>query len=145
MKVSIKGVVIGAIVDIVLSVVFGLPFALYAMSMLDRSQTVGPHGSELVAAAIRRNIPLYAGQLLVGLGCSVLGGYIAAGIAKREELLNGGLSSFLCVGLGIFVVATGKNTDPLFVQVLMLVASPAMALLGGDLRRRQRERTTVQA
>ena len=59
---------------------------------------------------------------------------------KHDELLNGGLSSFLCVAFGIYTMASGKDSNALWVQVLMLLASPALALIGGDLMRRQRQR-----
>ncbi len=39
MRVSIKGVLIGGIVDVVTSVVLGMPFAIYAMSRIDVSHT----------------------------------------------------------------------------------------------------------
>jgi len=71
--------------------------------------------------------------------CSVLGGYIAARLAKHDELLNGLLSSFLCVSLAVYTIASGKDTNTLWVQIFLLVASPAFALLGGDLMRRQRQ------
>jgi hypothetical protein len=44
-KVSVKGVLIGGIVDIVTSVVLGLPFALYAMLKVDLSHT--PNAQEI--------------------------------------------------------------------------------------------------
>jgi uncharacterized membrane protein YfcA len=137
-KVSVKGVLIGGIVDVVASVVLGLPFAIFAMSQVDLSSTPTAQASTAVTAAIHGNVPLYVGQLLVGLACSVLGGYVAAWLAKHDESLNGGLSSLLCVALGIYTVATGKDSNPHWLQILLLVASPLMALLGGDLMRRLR-------
>jgi uncharacterized membrane protein YfcA len=110
-KVSVKGVLIGGIVDIVTSVVLGLPFALYAMLKVDLSHTPNAQASAAVTAAIHANVPLYVAQLLVGLACSVLGGYVAAWLAKHDELLNGGLSSVLCVAGGIYVLATGKDVS----------------------------------
>jgi len=41
-RVSVKGVLIGGVVDVVSSVVLGLPFAFYAMSKIDLSQTRVP-------------------------------------------------------------------------------------------------------
>ena len=139
-KVSVKGVLIGGIVDIVTSVVLGLPFALYAMLKVDLSHTPNAQASAAVTAAIHGNVPLYVAQLLVGLACSVLGGYVAAWLAKHDELLNGGLSSVLCVVGGIYVLATGKDSNPHWLQALLLVASPLLAILGGDLMRRLRLR-----
>ncbi len=138
--VSFKGVIIGGIVDVVASVVLGLPFAIYTVSKLDLPSIPKSQVGATVTAAFHANVPLYAGQLLVGLACSVLGGYVAAWLAKRHELLNGVLSSFLCVLLGIYVLASGQDSNPRWLQLLLLVASPALALLGGELMRRQRQR-----
>jgi hypothetical protein len=144
-RLSVKGVLIGSIVDVVASVVLGLPFAIYAMSKVDLSHMPRAQTSAAVTAVVHGNVPLYLGQLLTGLACSVLGGYVAAWLAKHDELLNGGLSSFLCVALGIYTMASGKDSNALWVQILMLLASPVLALIGGDLmlRKRQRRALTV--
>jgi hypothetical protein len=84
-KVSVKGVLIGGIVDVVTSVVLGLPFAIYAISKVDLSNTPGTQASAAVTAVIHGNVLLYVGQLLVGRACSVLGGYVAAWLAKHDE------------------------------------------------------------
>ena len=143
--VSIKGVILGGIVDVFTSVVLSLPFAIYATSKVNLSHAESAHASITVTAAIRSNVPLYWGQLLVGLACSVLGGYVAAWLAKHDELLNGGLSSFLCVGLGIYTMASGKDSDAMWVQILMLIASPILALIGGILMRLQRRKSTMHS
>jgi len=44
---------------------------------------------------------------------SVLGGYVSARIAKHDELLNGALSSILCVGGGTYAVISGSAADDL--------------------------------
>ena len=44
-KVSVKGVLVGGIVDVVTSVVLGLPFALYAMLKVDLSHTPNAQAS----------------------------------------------------------------------------------------------------
>jgi hypothetical protein len=138
MKISIFGVLVGGVVDVVASVLGGLPFALYSTFKLDPSQRIGPHASGAVSAAIHANLPLYSAELAVGLLCSILGGYVAASISKRHERLNGTLSCYLCVGMGIVVMFLGLERDPRWIQFLMLVASPALAFIGGDLRLRQR-------
>jgi hypothetical protein len=144
-RVSIKGVLIGGIVDVVTSVVLGLPFAIYAMSKVDLSNVPSTQASAAVTAAIHGKPPLYVGQLLVGLACSMLGGYVAAWLAKHDELLNAGLSSFLCVVLGIYTIALGKDSSALWVQLLLLLANPTLALIGGILMRQQRRRSTMHS
>ena len=137
-KISIKGVLIGGIVDVVASVVLDFPFALYTLSKAEYPRTPKDQIATRMTAALHGNLPLYVAQLVVGLACSVLGGYIAARLAKHDELLNGLLSSFLCVALGVYTMASGTDTNALWVQMFLLVASPACALFGGVLMRRQR-------
>jgi hypothetical protein len=144
-KVSVKGVLVGGVVDVVTSVVLSLPFALYTVLKLDLSNTPKDRVESTVSAAIHGNVSLYVAQLLVGLACSMLGGYVAAWLAKHDELLNGGLSSFLCVALSIYTMASGKDSNALWVQILMLLASPVLAVIGGDLMRRQRQRYASMA
>lgn len=122
----------------VASVVLGLPFALYAMLKVDLSHTPNAQASSEVTAAIHPNVPPYVAQILVGLVCSVLSGYVAAWLAKHDELMNGGLSSVLCVELSIYTISTGKDSNPHWLQFLLLMASPLLTLLGGDLMRRLR-------
>jgi len=85
------------------------------------------HGSPLICSF----------QLLIGFLCSVFGGYVAAWIAKHDELLNGALSSFLCVLLGIATVTLAKDFSPIATKTLLIVASPVCGLFGGYLRRSQ--------
>jgi len=133
-KVSILGVLVGSVTDVSTSLILGLPFGIYALSKVDLVHTPKEQLQSAIAAAMHGNATLYWAQLFVGLLCSVLGGFVAASIAKRMELLNGALSSFLCVGLGVFTVIAGKSFDPIIVQVLLLISSPLMGLAGGYLR-----------
>ena len=138
MKISILGVLVGGVVDVASSVVAGLPLALYSTFRLDPSQRMGPHASEAVTAAIHADFPVYLAQLVIGFLCSILGGYVAALIAKRNERLNGTLSCYLCVGMGVVALFLGLEKDPYWLQFLLLISSPALAFVGGDLRLRQR-------
>lgn len=138
MKVSIAGVLIGVLVDVASSLLAGIPFALYFVSKVNPSQRVGPHASEALSAAMHANLPLYSADLFVGLVCSALGGYVAAVIAKRNERLNGTLSCFLCVALGMALLILGLDREPRWLQLLLLIASPVFAFVGGSLRLRQR-------
>jgi hypothetical protein len=108
------------------------------MSKVDLAHTpkdqLGP-----AMAAVSHAIPwLYGTQLLLGFACSVLGGYVAAWLAKHDELLNGALSSFLCVAIGIYSIASGKDYHGHWVQILFLIIAPVCGFFGGYLRLRQR-------
>ena len=132
-KISVKGVVVGGVTDIVATVVLTLPLIVYLIAT-ELTGTPKDPLQAAIMAAIRANPLLYGLQSLIGLACSVLGGYMAARVAKHDELLNGLLASFLPVALGVYSLATGKNSGPLLLPVLLLIASPLCSRLGGHLK-----------
>ena len=133
----ILGVLTGAVADVVSSFLLGIPFAIYALSKIDVAHTPKEQLGHAMATVVHANTALYLAQLFVGLACSVFGGFVAALIARRMELLIGALSSFLSVGLWISVLIAGDHIEPVSAQILQLIASPIMGLLGGYLRLRQ--------
>jgi MFS family permease len=127
-RVSIAGVVIGGLTDVFASSVLALPVVMYLQIK----------GSAAIASVINSGGWLYWLQLAIGLGCSGLGGYVAAWIAKHDELLNGLLSSILCTAIGLYSILLGKGAQSLRMQILLLAAASAFALLGGYLRQKQK-------
>jgi hypothetical protein len=86
-KISVKGVLVGGVTDIVATVILTIPLIVYMIATeLTGSPKDQPQAA--VMAAIRANTLLYGLQSLVGLACSVLGGYVAARVAKHDELHN---------------------------------------------------------
>jgi len=63
--------------------------------------------------------------------------YVSARIAKHDEVLNGGLSSILCVASGVYAVINVSPAAPLWLHLVYLPLSPALGALGGYLRSRQ--------
>ena len=138
-RISIKGVLIGGVVDIGTSVVFGSMYGIYAILKLGLA-----HAShEQAAKGLLQSVPIYLGYLAIGFACSVLGGYIAGRIAKHDELLNGTLSSFLCLSLGIFTLFSGNDSHPFVVKILLEIASPTLGLFGGYLALLRRRTNTT--
>ncbi len=132
-KISVKGVVVGGVTDIVATMALTIPLIVYLIAT-ELTGTPKDPLQAAIMAAIRANPLLYGLQSLIGLACSVLGGYVAARVAKHDELLNGLLASFLPVALGVYSLATGKDSGPLLLPVLLLIASPLCSRLGGHLR-----------
>ena len=130
-RISIKGVLIGAITDTFSSMFVGILVGILEgiISHLARIPREVFHKFGLLDLAL----------VLNGLAFSSLGGYIAELLARHDELLNGFLSSFLCVILSVFFMASGIDHHPLLVQLLLLIAAPTFAVLGGYLRLRQKE------
>jgi hypothetical protein len=133
-QVSFKGIAIGNIVDIVASNVVAIPVMIYVLA----SASVGSppdHGAGSVTEILKTNTVFLAASSILGGLCSILGGYVSARIAKHDEVLNGALASILCVAIGVYAVVNG--TGRLWLDVLYLPLSPALAALGGYLRSRQ--------
>jgi len=135
-NVSIKGVVIGSITDIVTTNLLALPVVFYVVATHNFSQIPKEQISSILTQILKNDPALFAMQILSGSACSVLGGYVAARIAKRHEILNGGLAAFLCVGGGLYALLFGTTSFPLWQHLLGFVASPALSSLGGYLRLR---------
>ena len=141
MKVSIKGVLIGGVADIVATNILTVPVIILVTMQADLH--IGTSSGALLSALYDHPI-LYATQKLIGLGCSVLGVYLAAWIAKRDEPLNGALSSYLCVAIGVYSIISGKPSVSVM-QFVNLIAAAACGGAGGQLRRVQKRSSLPEA
>ena len=130
-RISLKGVTIGNITDIAATYVVVIPLIVYIVVS----------SGEPPAKILKESTVFYISYAILGGLCSVLGGYVSARIAKHDELLNGALSSILCVGSGMYAVISGSAADDLWMHLVFLPLSPALGALGGFLRARQRART----
>lgn len=136
-KVSIKGVVIGAMTDLFTTVLLLIPLIIYFIYMpTQQGVDLAQLDNQLTAAD--SSSPLY---ITLETLCSVLGstfgGYVAARIAKHNEVLNGTLSSSLSVATSIYLIFLVSSDIPLWQQLLGIPVSIAFAALGGYLRLRQ--------
>lgn len=77
---------------------------------------------------------LYATQLLIGFGSSILGGYVAASLARENKRLNGILAAWLCVGIGVHALVTGQDGMSPVMVALMIGVTPLCYLLGASLQ-----------
>ena len=121
-SISIKGIVLGALFGVGAALV--LAFLALLFFPLDASQ----EGSE---PSPMYSVARYAGNVTVVL----VGGYFAARIAKRGELINGALSSFLYVGGGIYLLIDPQFADEWMQNFILNLAAPPIGLLGGYIYR----------
>ena len=133
-RVSIKGVVIGSVADILASNLLAIPFFIYIAVTRGLSTIPKDQIASVLLQTLRNDPVLFATQIAMGSLCSVLGGYIAARIAKHHEVLNGSLAAFLCVGSGVYSILFSPPSLPLWQQLLLVGASPALSAFGGYLR-----------
>jgi hypothetical protein len=137
-KFSFIGIVVGAIVDVVGSNVWGFVIMMF---IVFKYRLVSTPPSELTGAitSIMTHDPLiFILNLIIGGGFTLLGGYVAAHIAKHNELLNGACAAIYCVGAGLFAILSGMDTYPIWLSLLFLLADPALGMLGGFLKAKQR-------
>ncbi len=138
-RLSFKGILLGGITDIVATNILALPIIVYLMfGKMDLAHLPSDQVTPAITAALQSNRPLFALSLAIGCACSVLGGYVGARLAKHDELLNGALTSFLCVGFGIYSLVMGTGSGSPALSLLGFTPSPALGLLGGYLRAKQK-------
>jgi len=125
-KVSIKGVLIGCIAATAASSIFSLVVFT----------AVFCHAGKNTNAVFHKHPALFALIVLFSLVCSLFGGYLAARVARHDEMLNGGLISFLAVLVSLFEVLAGKPAVAW--NLLILVAIPPCGAFGGYLQLRQK-------
>jgi hypothetical protein len=133
-RVSLMAVVIGGIVDIGGTSLAGLPVVAYVMATGGILALPQAEQTAAVMAFIKGHTGLYVLLAIFGTLCSVLGGYVSALLARRSELLNAALSSYLCLALGIWTLASGQEQMPTWLFLSLLPLSPLFAGLGGYLR-----------
>ncbi len=142
-KISFKGVIIGSILDIVASNVIAIPLMLYVTFTHNLAAIPKDQLSAAFIHFMRDDPVVFSIWMLLGSLCSILGGYVAAHIAQRHQLLNGALASFLCVGSGLYTLLFGTLTAPLWQYVLTIIASTALTALGGYIALRITPKTAV--
>ena len=131
-RVSFKGVVVGSVVDILSTnlAIFPVTILVFIFS--------GPAAAEIAASDPRT---LMASNLFKALSftfgalSSVLGGYVSGRLAKHDHILNGALSSILCMGFGVYAVISGRGS--LVVQLALLALTPLLGAVGGYLSARR--------
>jgi hypothetical protein len=140
-KISFKGVIIGGIADIVGTNIAAVFFIVFLLATNPLVRTIlQDGGARAFSAYLRENPPLFAVSFLIGAMFSVIGGYVAAHIAKHHELLNGALSAWLCFIIGIVSLLQGTSGYPLWLELLLIPASPLLGMFGGYLKLKQRTR-----
>ncbi|MGY3452531.1 hypothetical protein [Bradyrhizobium sp. USDA 4353] len=130
-RISFKGVVTGNIVDILSTNLAIFPVTIIVlMSSGTAAQLAVSDPRVLMASSLFKSL-----MLLFGVLSSVLGGYVAGRLARHDVILNGALSSILCLGFGVYALIGGHGS--LITQLLLLPTSPALAALGGYLSARR--------
>jgi hypothetical protein len=142
-RISILGFMIGSIVDVVGSNIWGVVVTIYVMISFNLLSGSPAEMTDKVLNIFRTDPLIFSLNFIVGSFFSILGGYIGAYIAKHNELLNGALSSFLCVSIGIYSIVNGSYSSSLALALASLLLSPLLGIFGGFLRLKQSSRNQI--
>lgn len=146
-KVSFLGFIVGSLVDIVGTNIWGVFITIYVLisfNLLAMAQSSPGEITGRIYTIFKTDPVVFSANLIVGSLFSILGGYISASIAKHDELLNGALSSFLCVGSGLISFFINPQSTSILLVIISLVLSPLLAMFGGFLRLKQQIRKQVK-
>jgi hypothetical protein len=132
--ISALAIVVGGVCDVVLSSILGVPLVIYTVSSRSLGHLPREQLQAAVVAAIHGAPALHAAQLAIGVGCSMLGGFIAASIAKQQRLLNGVLAAWLCMAVGVYSLLTGHVGESVPTHVMLFAVTPVWYLAGAWLR-----------
>jgi hypothetical protein len=147
-RISIAGVLVGGVVDIIATNLLAIPviFAAADMANADLAGAARDQVVPLIMGVLRDHPVLYIAGFVGGAMASVLGGYVAARMAKRGYLLNGALSAYLCIGSSIYALVTGRGgAIPLWQHIAFLPLSPALGALGGYIVAKRGDRADMMA
>jgi putative membrane protein (TIGR04086 family) len=136
-RISIAAVLAGGVSDIVATNLAMLPVVVGVFASKDIATLSQAQQTALLTEELTSSRALYVTCLVLGSACSVLGGWIAARVAKRDEVLHGTLSALACIGLGIYGWITITADVSPWQHAAFFVLSPVLGALGGLVRARQ--------
>jgi hypothetical protein len=129
-------IVLGGIVDVFLSSVLGVAVVFEAVYTRGLNRVPKEQLQGVITSLMHSDAKLYAAQMTIGFGCSVIGGFVAASIAKERRILNGVLACWLSVGIAIVSVIRRYDTISLAVHAALVAATPLCYLAGATIRQK---------
>ncbi len=127
-KLNIKAIIVGWLVDTLGSIIAGI-FIGIAAGVIMMAKGIAP---EQIAEELSNSTAIQNISLFVGLSFTFLGGYIAAFIAKADELKHALIVGILSLIISLLFTAA-QTTDPIW-YLISFFGIP-FAVLGGYLRK----------
>jgi hypothetical protein len=136
MKLNIKAILIGWITDLagsfVTSILIGIVISVSLISGGTRPEQI---------AERMTNSPLMSIGLLLGLMMSTVGGWVAANVARRDEVAHGVATGLLSIVMyWLLTRSLSGGTSPAWYDLAATLLTIPCAALGGYLSSRKRSR-----
>jgi hypothetical protein len=125
--IKFKAVIFGAIVDNACT--------LFVMTLLATALVSTGLSEDEVMGRMKSTSGLLLG-LIIGLGCTFLGGYVAGRMAKQAEVLHGALVAVLGMTIALIFRESGI---PAWFDVLGFAAMLPVGMAGGRLAEQRRK------
>ena len=124
-KISVNAILIGALADHIVSLLVGAISIIYLIVKYRPPLT-----TETLPVTLNlffSDPVLLTMSLILGGFADILGGYVAAKIAKQNYLLNAFLTSFLCVLLNL----SESDKIPFMFTLIGVIGTPILTTIGG--------------
>ncbi len=130
---NIKAVLLGSLVDIGGTTVSGIIYllALYIAILIRQAGMEG--ADELSIEQITEGTGFQLAALIIGLGYTMLGGFVAASVAKVDKMLQAGVMGAISLLLSLFFL----DAEHIWFDITGLLLTLPLALLGGYLAREE--------
>ncbi len=125
----LKALSLGMATDIGSTLVISIPMYI----VFARAEGIAAEASERLLLAAAESPPFLVASVLVGLGCTVLGSYVAARIRNRDEMRVGVYFALIAVALGL-LFASDMASFPTWYIAASYSSAPVGAMLGAYLR-----------
>jgi hypothetical protein len=136
-----KAVTFGVLADVLATVVLGMVLFSVLGSLLV-SQGATP--ADIDAGLLESDAAAVLG-LAVGLGCTVLGGYVTAQVARRREYYHALLTGIAVLILGEILLSGSPDDTSLAMRIIGDVLAIPAALFGAFLSKSARQRAETEA
>ena len=121
---NIRAIGIGVLVDIGGSMVAAVIFAIiYSIFLAQQGYSPDEIESMMTTSSL-----VYFVSLILGLACTVLGGFVCARIAKREEVKHSAIVG--AVGVVLALLSTG-GPEPIWYLIIGVILTVPLAVVGG--------------
>lgn len=131
--VNIKAIFIGFVSDFVASTIFGIALSFFmAVVLAMKGYKNAKLETQLIGLLDGTTYRILS--LIVGLGFTMMGGYLAGRIAKSGEYFHSGAVGLLNVFFGLFFIGMYFTW---YSVIAFLLVFPA-AIIGGDMARKKR-------
>src|SRR5215467_9504432 len=131
--ISVLAIVVGAAADLILTIVLSGLLEVWVYATTDLIHLPREQAQAALAAAMQGATAPHIAQLFLGFACSVLGGVIAASLARERHLLNSVLAGVLITLFNLLLFARGVNGGSAL-ELGLIALTFACYPLGGALR-----------